>query len=191
MQIQFLEIYYYFSVLSSIAIIVTMICAILQLRQNKLSLQANLERQTKSETIVFTTEILEKLDIISSEIKDAFGNNTINVSDLEKYPKLKTVITQYLALMERISVGLNTHVYDLNIYARICRTKTLNAWRQLEPIIIERRKSSYTPKLYIEFEEVIKALQDWEKAPKEQRGDFKWLKLLKEKKHKKQTKCSE
>ena len=42
--------------------------------------------------------------------------------------------------MERVAVGINTGVYDLDVYARICRGKTVDNWRRLEPIVIQRRK---------------------------------------------------
>lgn len=140
---------------------------------------ADLEWRRKNETILFSNEILEKTDNLLSEIKNKFNSNTINVSDLEKdeNSELRQVISKYLSLMERLSVGLNTEVYDLDVYARICRSKTIKAWRQLENIVEQRRKESSNKLLYIEFEDVVEKLKDWSpKSSAERRGHYNRLK---------------
>ncbi len=166
------------SVASNIAIIITMIYGIMKFRQDKLNVIADLNRQTKSETITFANEILEKTDNLFFEIRSKFGNDTINVSDLqnEKNPELDKVISKYLSLMERLSVGLNTKVYDFDVYARICCSKTIRAWTQLENIIFEKRKNSGNDLLYIEFETVVNDLRRWKAGAPETRGNYERLK---------------
>ncbi len=94
-----------------------------------------------------------------------------------KNPELEQVIIQYLTLMERLSVGLNTEVYDLNVYARICSGKTISTWNQLEAIINDKRKKSGNTSLYKEFEDVVEKLKNWRsKPPVETRGDYNGLK---------------
>lgn len=165
------------SILSNIAIVITMIYSIIKLRQDKRSVIADIEWRRKNETILFSHEILEKTDNLISEINNKFPDNeTINVSDLKKSEnsELSHVIFKYLTLMERLSVGLNTGVYDLDVYARICRSKTINAWDRLKNIAYDKRKSSGNSNLYIEFENMVNRLV--ERDPKQladTRGDYK------------------
>ena len=153
------------SIVSNIAIVITMIYAIKKFKQDKLNVIEDLEWRRKNETIVFSCEILKETDYLLSEIKRKVENETVNISDIQRDPMLEKVIIQYLTLMERLSVGLNTEVYDINVYARICRGKTIRAWKQLENIVYDKRKTLEKPSLYEEFELVVEKLKNWIPRP--------------------------
>ena len=167
----------FFSILANIAIILTMIYGIKAFKQDKKNVKADLDWRMKHETIVFANEIFSKTDSLLSEIKSRFGNQTINVTDLQKEEnsELNKIISQYLPLMERLSVGLNTKVYDLDVYARICCSKTIKAWDQLHNVIIEKRNNNHNNLIYIEFEEVVNSLREWKKHTPETRGKYQPL----------------
>lgn len=163
------------TIAANIAIVITMIYGIIKLRQDKLSIIADLEWRRKNETILFSCEILEKTDNLLSAIKKKFKNEPINISDLQKSKnaELYHIVFQYLSLMERLSVGLNTEVYDLDVYARICRSKTIRAWKQLEDIVEYRRKTLDNEKLYEEFEFMVKRLKErYPESKMETRGNY-------------------
>lgn len=168
------------SLAANIAIVITMIYGIKKLKQDKQSVVADLDWRRKNETILFSNEILEKTDNLLAEINKRFNGETINVSDFQNVEntELEQIILKYLTLMERLSVGLNTEVYDLDVYARICRRKTIMAWKQLENIAYDRRKTLNNDKLYKEFEDMVGKLNDWIlKPPAETRGNYnpvKW-----------------
>lgn len=167
------------SLAANIAIVITMIYGLIKLKQDKLSVIADLEWRRKQETIHFTYEILQKTDNLHSEINKKFKGETINVSDLEKEEnaELMQIISKYLTLMERLSVGLNTEVYDLDVYARICCRKTINAWKQLENIVQWKRETLNRATLYTEFETVVDKLKNWNPSPPvETRGNYNPIK---------------
>lgn len=167
------------SVAANVAIVITMIYGIIKLKQDKLSVIADLEWRRKNETILFTYEILEKTDDLHSEINKKFNGETINVSDLakEENAELMQIISKYLMLMERLSVGLNTEVYDLDVYARICCRKTIKAWKQLENIVNWKRQTLNRASLYAEFEAVVNKLENWNPGPPvEARGNYNSMK---------------
>ena len=161
------------SILANLAIFLTLFYSIKTYKQEKRQAIVNSDWQIKEATITFTNEILEKTDNLLSQIYDKFGDNTINITDMqqEENAKLYTVIIPYLTLMERLSVGLNTKVYDLDIYARICCRKTIKAWDQLENIVKDRREKIKNDNLYIEFERVVSDLREWRSGTPEKRGD--------------------
>lgn len=144
------------SLAANIAIVITMIYGIKKLKQDKQSVVADLDWRRKNETILFSNEILEKTDNLLAEINKRFNGETINVSDFQKVEntELEQIILKYLTLMERLSVGLNTEVYDLDVYARICCKKTIMVWKQLENIVQYRRQKLRQDSLYVEFEKV-------------------------------------
>lgn len=167
------------AIASNIAIVITMIYGIIKLRQDKRGVIADLEWRRKNETIRFSYEVFEEIDNLLSRIKDKFQDETINVSDLQKdeNAEMSKIIFKYLSLMERLSVGLNTDVYDLDVYARICRSKTVNAWKQLENIVERRRKDAGNELIYKEFETMVGRLNNWSpKPPAETRGNYKRMK---------------
>lgn len=167
------------AIAANIAIIITMIYGIIKLRQDKLSVIADLEWRRKNETILFSCEILEKTDNLRAEIRNKYRNEIINVSELQKdeNAELRQIIFKYLTLMERLSVGLNTDVYDLDVYARICKRKTIMAWKQLESIVMHQREILRYETLYKEFEIVVNRLNECDPKPLvETRGNYKRMK---------------
>ena len=89
-------------------------------------MQAQLEREKKSETIKFAYEVIKETDNVFYRIRKKFGKDTINIDDQRYDDELKEEIRQYLGRMERFAVGINTEVYDIDLFARMCRHKAIN-----------------------------------------------------------------
>ena len=140
---------------SNIAIIVGVVIALNQLKLSRKIAEKDLERRKKEATISFTHDIITQSNEMKKIITQAFEEDTINILD-ERYVNNREVqncVTRYLNLMERLSVGINTGVYDFYIFNRICGTQTLRTWNQLKNVVEERRRK-YGQHAYIDFESV-------------------------------------
>ena len=113
-----------------------------QMEQDERVAKAQLERQKKNDTIVFVNSVIKYTDDIYSEIRQVFQNETINLSDPRYDDAMKKHVTIYLRMMERLAVGINTKTYDIDVYARMCRKKTIATWNQLMNVIQEARRKS-------------------------------------------------
>jgi len=126
------------------------------------SFLADHERRKKQATIEFTHGILELRNPLWLQIKAVFGDAVINVDDsrYKDNEELKETINQYLRLMERVAVGINTGVYDLHVYTRIIGSGTVRTYKKLLPIIeYEREAPPRNPNLYIEYENLVKDIE--------------------------------
>lgn len=163
------------SIISNLAIFITMLIAIVTYMQNKKNVKAELDWQRKKETIVFANKILTKTDNLLFKLEEYLKDGTSGLQEMEN-SELNKIILSYLSLMERLSVGLNTNVYDLDVYARICCSKTIKAWDKLENIIHQKRRKGNNELLYKEFENVVKKLHEWKTPlPIEKRGNYEPL----------------
>jgi len=151
---------------SNIAVVVGIVIAILQLQKMQVSndLQqreflADHERRKKQATIEFSHQVLEERAKAAEKINAIFKDGAvINVSAQDYIDDLDDVrgsITRYLNLMERISVGINTGVYDLSIFMRITGYATVTFYKRIEPVISERRRESQRQTMYCDFEKFI------------------------------------
>jgi len=126
------------------------------------SFRADHERRKKQATIEFTHNVLELRSSVWSQVTSVFGSDVINPTD-PRYKddvKLQANVTQYLKLMERLAVGINVGVYDLYVFTRITGRATSNTYKRLFPVIEEKRKSAQAPTLYIEFERLVRSIDE-------------------------------
>jgi len=156
---------------SSIAVVVGIVIAILQLRKMQVSndLQqrdflADHERRKKQATIEFSFQVLEERSKAAKVINAVFKDDAVvnvNAPDyINDIDDVKSAITRYLNLMERISVGINTGIYDLTTFTRITGNATVDFYKRIEPIIVERRKLSQRKSLYCDFEKLVNDISE-------------------------------
>ena len=165
-------------IIANIVVVIGVIIAVIQLWQNKRIAKADHERRKKEATIVFTHEIITKSSEFNNIIVRIFGDDTINITD-DRYINTKDgdlpileIIKRHLNLLERISVGLNTGVYDIDVFARICGQRIIKSWNRLQNVIVQRRKENHQESLYIEFEEVVESLKKRKAKPRNVSGNI-------------------
>jgi len=158
-------------IISSFTVVVGVVIAIMQLRKmqsgNNLqqkSFLADHERRKKQSTIEFTYQVLEERIKATKSINKAFPNKeVVNVNSrayTENLEDVRGAISRYLNLMERISVGINIGVYDLDTFMRITGVATINFYKRIEPIILEKRKVANRSSLYCDFEKLVKDMMN-------------------------------
>jgi hypothetical protein len=121
------------------------------------TLRADHERRKKQATLEFYQQISELTEPLRNELKKVFGNDVLNISD-DRYKNSETLqssIRYYLRIMERFSVGVNSGVYDINIFMRCCGKSTISYYRKLEPIIHSKRQGG-KDYIYSDFEQLVR-----------------------------------
>ena len=156
---------------SNIAVVVGIIIAILQLRKMQISNDLQQrdfllthEERKKQSTIEFSDQVLEKRAIAAEVINDVFRDNAVvNISATDYINNKNDVqgaITRYLNLMERISVGINIGIYDLDVFMRITGRATIGFYKRIEPVILEERKTTQRKSLYCDFENLFNNMSE-------------------------------
>lgn len=159
--------------ITNIFLIVGTIVAVIQLWLNRRIAQMDLERRKKEATISFTYEVLERVRELSEMIDDEYDDEPVKIEEYQASVEMQNTIRQYLDIMERIAVGINTGVYDFDIYCRICGTSTVMYWKQLSHVIEARRKELQRPEIYIEFESLANRVMESKRLAKNHKGDLK------------------
>lgn len=120
----------YIEIIANIFLIIGVIIAAIQLWLNRKVARMDFERRKKEATIAFTDSVLERLSELRKEIRDSYGSEPITYSEYcrEDNEAFRTTVKKYLNIMERISVGINSGVYDLEFYSRICGMSTVVMW---------------------------------------------------------------
>lgn len=147
---------YYITVVSGLAVTVSVIIALKQLFLMKISYQEEYTRNLRQGTIEFYNEI-------NKELKDFIYDVTIKKIDLSldkinSDEVLHRKVCRYLSLMERFSVGINSHMYDIRIFDRIQGKTTLLMYDALRPYI-HSISEKYGPYFYREFFKVINQIE--------------------------------
>ena len=127
---------------TNIALIIGVIIALCQLKLSRKIAEKDFERRKKEATIDFANDIVSRTNELMVSINQVFGDDKIYISDVRYLndTQMQGYINRYLNLMERMSVGINTEVYDFDIFRRICGTRTLRAWDRLKNVVYEKRK---------------------------------------------------
>ena len=153
-------------VIADVAVIIGVIVAIQQLKLHRRVAEMDNERRKKESTLSFANEIISQTNMIMKTVRENFGKDTVNISD-ERFledKKMQGDITEFLNLMERMSVGINTGVYDFDIFNRICGTRTLRAWDDLKNVVNYKRDIHRNQSAYTEFEEVAERIRETKRS---------------------------
>ena len=117
------------------------------------------ERRKKQSTIEYVNQIRNYYRPLGTKLVKKFGNNTINLDQIDD--ETRTNIREILSVLEHMSVGVNTNVYDFNILNRMSGSYLLRMYHRLLPYIKDRQK--HNPTAYIEFETICKKIDDLKK----------------------------
>jgi len=120
------------------------------------TLFANHERQKKQATIEFHQELSPITFEYRKTISELFGIEPINPFEkrYKENKELQELITQYLTIMERFAVGINTKVYDFDVFCRLVGDSTRVTYEKLKPVIDHLRRDQGRTTLYKDFEKL-------------------------------------
>ena len=95
-----------------------------------------------------------------------------DVSNINKDTELKETAKALLGLLEHISVGMNTGVYDKNLLFRMSGKYLIDLFDRFKPYIKESQKEN--PYSYIEFEELVVDFEERKRLRPDPRDNIKY-----------------
>lgn len=172
------------TIITNIFLIAGTVVAALQLvkmgENNSLQLKnilADHERRRKQSTLEFYSELYPYLSELRTKITDVFCDEYINPSDprYAENQEIQKVIYEYLVIVERFSVGINSGVYDIDVFARTSGKTVSSMYKKLSPIINLWRTTQNYPEMFYDLEKMSREIDTTrEKAyPKPSGSDLK------------------
>lgn len=122
---------------------------------------ADHDRRKKQSTLEFYTDIYPYLSEFRTKITDIFGTEYITPND-ERYKQntdIQKTIYEYLVIIERFAVGVNSGIYDINIFAKTSGKVVSDMYKKLSPIIEQMRVSQNYPEMFNDFEKMCKDVE--------------------------------
>lgn len=177
------------TIVTNIFLSVGAVIAVFQLIQMKKSnilqsksLMADHERRKKQSTLEFYSDIYPYLSEFRTKITDIFGNGYVTPDDV-RYTQDKDIqrmIYEYLVIIERFAVGINSGIYDINVFAKTSGKVVSDMYKKLSPIIENMRITQNYPEMFNDFEKMSKdVLEAREKMyPKLSGEDFVSIKNI-------------
>lgn len=153
------------TVITNIFLSVGVVVAVFQLIQLKKSnilhsrnLMADHERRKKQSTLEFYSNIYPFLSEFRIKITDIFGNGYVTPDDVRyiQNKDIQKMIYEYLVVIERFAVGINSGIYDINIFAKTSGKVVSDMYKKLSPIIENMRIVQNYPEMFNDFEKLSK-----------------------------------
>ena len=117
--------------------------------------KADHERRKKQSTVEYLNNIRDQYRGLTNKLIKKFGDEAINLSAIDDTTKVE--INELLSILEHLSTGINTEVYDYNIIKRMSGSYLIKRYKQLFPYIDDAQQKS--PTVYIEFETLCKKFE--------------------------------
>lgn len=153
------------TVVTNIFLSVGTVIAVFQLIQMKKSnvlqsksLMADHERRKKQSTLEFYSDIYPYLSEFRIKITDVFGNGYVTPDDIryKQNTDIQKMIYEYLVIIERFAVGINSGIYDINVFAKTSGKIVSDMYKKLSPIIENMRIIQNYPEMFNDFEKMSK-----------------------------------
>ena len=157
------------NIVASISITIGTVVAILQLLKFVKSTKADHERRQKQSTIEFFHEInrdtyeLQKVMNKEGILIGPLPTDTKIIEKIVDDTNLREMVMRYLNLMNRLSVGIISKVYNLEIFSQMAGKSVINTYGWLESYILYRRKEMNRPTLFSDLEEMVEILKEMNK----------------------------
>lgn len=153
------------TVITNIFLSVGAVIAVFQLLQLKKSnilqqrtLMADHERRKKQSTLEYYSNIYPFLSEFRTKIIDVFGNGYVTPDDVRyiQNKDIQKMIYEYLVIIERFAVGINSGIYDINVFAKTSGKVVSDMYKKLSPIIENMRIIQNYPEMFNDFEKMSK-----------------------------------
>ena len=122
------------------------------------TLNADHERRRKQSTIEYMNQIRDIYRSVDRKLTEKYGKKSLNPEDVEKADMAD--LREFLSVLEHLSVGVNTGVYDVNLVNRMSGTFLLHTHDRVRPYINHARKERDSKTLYQEFGAMCRKIRD-------------------------------
>lgn len=157
------------TIVTNIFLSVGSVVAVFQLIQMKKSnmlqsksLLADHERRKKQSTLEFYSNIYPYLSEFRTKITDVFDNGYVTPDDIryKQNADIQKMIYEYLVIIERFAVGINSEIYDINVFAKMSGKIVSDMYKKLSPIIEDMRCVHNYPEMFCDFEKMSKDIEE-------------------------------
>ncbi len=111
--------------------------------------KADHERREKQSSIEFVNNIRYFSWPLEVELRKKHQMKTINTDDLDE--ETEVTIGRFLSVVEQLSVGVNSKVYNVDIVDRMIGTHLIGMYERLLPFMQHSRKERNSETLYTEY----------------------------------------
>ena len=147
------------SIVTNIFTCLGIIIALFEFYLFRKSTYADYERNRKQSTIEMYTSVAEKLYSFNSFIYSKFNRSIIVYDEVKDDDEINKKIKTYLNEMEWIATGINTYVFDIDIFDRLFGDVAIRLSKQLRNYIEARRQIQNEPAIFIEHDKLIQQLE--------------------------------
>lgn len=123
------------------------------------SIYADYERSKKQATIDLYMEHYNDIIQLNHEIYLRYQRKKVPVEEIKNDDEFKQILKQYLNWMEWISTGINTDIYDMNVFDRLYGRAMVRLYEQLEDYIQYRRIELKEWEVYRDYELLVVKLK--------------------------------
>jgi len=129
------------------------------------------ERRRKQATIEYFEDMTSKLYDSQARFNTKFNRLDIDISELDTDTELLKDATEILAAFERLSVGVNTKIFDFDILDRMAGSYLVVMYTRFAPYIAKVRTDALRVNSYTEFENVVVRIEK-KRSPLGRRGNI-------------------
>jgi len=109
-------------------------------------------------------EFINSLRRLEEEFPEGHDINPDDIKVLNNLD-IKYAVTEYLSCMERFAVGIQTKIYDIEVFKEMVGATLTKRWyKRLEKVIDSLRDEYESPKAYKNLENLVCKLEDKEKV---------------------------
>lgn len=143
------------------------IVAALEFRLSKSAVLADSERIQKQDTISFFMSVKDDLYMYNHSIFERYRNEKIVYAEIKDDQEFILVLKNYLNTMEIIATGINTGVYNINVFDRLYGDACVRYADQLQDYITSRRMVIGHPEMYVDYDLLVARLREIHKDNRE------------------------
>ncbi len=150
---------------------------VLQIRMAVRSYLADHERRKKQATIEYVREVRPLYKKNREVIDLKYGSDVLSDADVAEIVKesgeIRENLKEILAQLEFLAVGVNTGVFDKDLWFRMSAAYIIRIYQRFHPYIKYVQKTN--PFAFIEFEEIVLEFQERKRRVKaETKGNIKY-----------------
>lgn len=128
------------------------------------SMYVDYERNKKQATIDMYMDNYNEIIQLNHQIYLRYQRNKIPIDEIKNDDEFKQMLKQYLNWMEWISTGINTGIYDIDVFDRLYGRAMVRLYDQLEDYILYRRFELKEWEVYRDYELLVMKLKQIHKG---------------------------
>jgi hypothetical protein len=137
------------------------------------SIKIDHDRRRKQATLEYLNAIRPRYKSLFQDYEKVMGPDVLTKAGLETIlsnNELRSMIKDYLSMLEHLSVGTNVGVFDKDLIYRISAQNLIGKYYKFKPYIDFAQKT--LPTAYIEYENLVKEFENQKKLKPSIKGNL-------------------